>query len=170
MVPDIIQSPPILLAGLSFFGDPFQEVGGWREENAIGQVWKRFMRLYETHTELINAVNISKKNYELHIESLETADTGEYEVFVGIEVGQVFDDLPNLLFKQLPQVEYAIFTLHGEEIRGNWSESIFEKWLKNSPYESAAPYLIERYDERFKGMDQIEQSVMEVLVPVRKRD
>ncbi len=169
MNPEIISSAPILLAGLSFYGDPFQEAGGWSEENAIGQLWQRFTRLYEKYPEIINRLNTTSFNYEIHLETLETPQTGAYEVFVGFVVDAVTPEIAELSFKQLPEVDYAVFTLQGEAIRGNWSEEIFESWLKNSAYQSAASYLIERYDERFKGMDQIKESVMEVLVPVKKR-
>jgi hypothetical protein len=37
--------PLTILAGLSFFGDPFAQSAGWTEENEIGRLWTRFMRL-----------------------------------------------------------------------------------------------------------------------------
>ncbi len=43
MEPKITDRERISLAGLSFFGDPFKEKGGWTGENEIGRLWKRFM-------------------------------------------------------------------------------------------------------------------------------
>lgn len=169
MIPEIIHLSPLLLAGLNFFGDPFQEADGWSEENAIGRLWQRFMRLSEFSQAELNARKIGDFAYEVHIETPETPISGAYEVFVGVQVESLFDDIPHLVFKQLPNTKYALFTLKGKEINGNWTEIIFEDWLKTSPYESSAPYIIERYDERFKGIDQIDESIIDVLVPIKER-
>ena len=74
-----------------------------------------------------------------------------------------------LVVKALPVVEYAAFTLCGEEIVFDWNQTIYQGWLPGSGYESAYDYLIECYDERFKGLEQIAESTLEVYVPVRRR-
>ena len=39
-------------------------------------------------------------------------------------------------------------------------------WLAQSGYQRAFPYGFQRYDERFKGVDELEGSVLEVYLPV----
>ena len=40
--------------------------------------------------------------------------------------------------------------------------------MSRSGYQRAYPYGFQRYDERFKGLDQIDESVLDVYVPIRK--
>jgi predicted transcriptional regulator YdeE len=158
----------MLLAGMSFFGDPFHAATGWSIENEIGRLWKRLMPFVQMEAERLAPYQVKPDLfYEVHIETLETASTGEMEVFAGYEVNHLADLWPYLSYKQLPQIAYACFTLKGEQITGDWTELIFEDWLKHSAYENALPYLIERYDSRYKGVDQIDQSELDVLVPVK---
>ena len=42
MEPKLIEWGPTLLAGFSFYGDPFAESAGWTEENEIGRLWQRY--------------------------------------------------------------------------------------------------------------------------------
>ena len=46
MEPKIVERERITLVGLSFFGDPFREKGGWTEQNEIGRLWSRFMSIF----------------------------------------------------------------------------------------------------------------------------
>jgi predicted transcriptional regulator YdeE len=170
MRPDFIQSPGMILAGFSFFGNPFHNAVGWSVENEIGRLWQRFIPFLQEHAELLVPYIIqSDYYYELHIETYETAKTGEYEVFVGCEVNQPVDLWPQISFKHLQPSTYACFTLKGKEITGDWSTLIFEGWLKQSEYESAFPVVIERYDSRYLGVEQVEQSELDVLVPIKLR-
>ena len=41
MDPKIIEKATILLAGFSFYGNPFDTKDPWTEENEIGKVWQR---------------------------------------------------------------------------------------------------------------------------------
>ena len=68
--------------------------------------------------------------------------------------------------KVLPPTKYAVFTLAGEEITSDWHQMIHRDWLPDSGYQIAYDYAIERYDERFKGLDKIADSVLEVYIPV----
>jgi predicted transcriptional regulator YdeE len=156
----------MILAGLSFFGDPFGISTAWSEENEIGRLWKRFMAFVGEHGDRILYATGAQAMYEVHVYHPETAETGEVEVFVGLEVEQL-DDLPlELLAKILPPTRYAVFTLQGEEIVSDWPLLIYEDWLPASAYQNAHPYSFQRYDERFLGMDRVEESVLEVYVPI----
>ena len=165
MEPKIVQRDQMMLVGFSFYGDPFAESSGWTEENEIGRLWHRFEAFTTDYPDAIPHVTDKNVAYEVHIESAETARKGYREVFVGVEVDQLTDIPVELLVKVLPAVTYAVFTLRGEQIAADWSMIIGE-WLSRSPYEPVGNYGIQRYDERFQGVDNMEASELEVYVPV----
>jgi predicted transcriptional regulator YdeE len=162
----VVEQDQMLLVGLSFFGDPFKSSAGWTEENEIGRLWVRFMAFLEKQGERIKHIKENEVSYEVHIEHVETEEKGEYEVFVGLEVAQLEDVPLELLVKVLPPTTYAVFTLAGEEIASDWHQMIHQDWLPESGYRIAYDYAIERYDQRFKGLDRIAESVLEVYIPV----
>jgi predicted transcriptional regulator YdeE len=169
MEPEIVEKGQMLLLGFSFFGDPFAESGGWTEENEIGRLWQRLIAYLETHGAQIRHLSEPEVMYEVHVADEEAAARGHFQVFAGLEVDALEDVPPELLVKVLPATTYAVFTLRGAEIVSDWSKMIDEGWLAGSPYEPAYAYGFQRYDHRFKGVDQIEDSVLEAWVPVRRR-
>ena len=74
-----------------------------------------------------------------------------------------------MLAKILPPAQYAVFTLKGEQITSDWSKMIWE-WMSGAGYESAYPYGFQLYDQRFKGLDNLEGSELDVYVPVKPAD
>ena len=162
----IVEKDRMLLVGFSFFGDPFKTSVGWTEENEIGRLWVRFMAFMESQGERIQHIKEHEVSYEVHIEHADTQEKGEYEVFVGFEVTQLEDVPVELLGKVLPPTAYAVFTLQGEEITSDWHQMIHRDWLPGSGYQIAYDYAIERYDQRFKGLDKIAESVLDVYIPV----
>jgi AraC family transcriptional regulator len=169
MEPRIVERGRIILVGFSFFGDPFAESAGWTEENEIGRLWNRFVAYLTPHRHRINHVVDDTVAYEVHVESEETASKGHREVFVGVEVAQL-DELPvELLVKTLPPATYAVFTLQGQEIASDWSRMMSD-WMLDAGYTSAHPYGFQLYDRRFKGLDHLEASQLDVYVPVRPVD
>jgi predicted transcriptional regulator YdeE len=162
----IVEKDQMLLVGMSFFGDPFKSSAGWTEENEIGRLWVRFMAFLENQGARIQHIEGHEVSYEVHIEHDETQEKGEYEVFVGLEVTQLQDVPIELLVKVLPPTAYAVFTLEGEEITSDWHQMIHRDWLPESSYRIAHDYAIERYDPRFKGLDRIAESLLEVYIPV----
>lgn len=166
MEPTIVEKGKITLVGFSFFGDPFAEGGGWTEENEIGRLWNRFMGYLADHRPRIKHVKDDAVAYEVHVETEETAPKGHREVFVGMEVEKLEDVPVELLVKVLPAATYAVFTLEGEQIASDWSKMI-QEWMLGARYESAYPYGFQLYDERFKGVDNLAESVLEIHVPVK---
>jgi len=165
--PQLIDKDQIILVGLSFFGDPFKFSGGWTEENEIGRLWKRFMAYLQEAGEQIRHVTAGGGFYELHIDHPEMERTGEYEVFVGLEVDRLEDVPVRLSIKILPPTRYAVFTLVGQQIVTDWSQEMTD-WLARSGYQRAYAYGFQYYDERFKSVQQIDESVLDAYVPVRK--
>ena len=168
MEPKLVQVGQMTLLGFSFFGDPFRMSAGWTEENEIGRTWDRFMAFLGEHATRIQHVTSWEVTYEVHIEHPETHQTGEFEVFCGLEVEQLEDVPIELACKILPATTYAVFTLCGEQITSDWN-MLMAEWLSHSGYQRAYPYGFQRYDQRFKGVDQIEGSVLDVYVPVKPK-
>jgi AraC family transcriptional regulator len=168
MEPKLVETGQLTLLGFSFFGDPFRLSGGWTEENEIGRLWARFMAFLGEHRSRIRHVTSWDVMVELHVEHPETAQTGEFEVFVGLEVERLEDVPVELTCKVLPATTYARFTLRGEQITSDWNKWMSE-WMSNAGYRRAYPYGYQRYGERFKGMERVEESVLDVYVPVEKK-
>ena len=167
MQPEIVGVKKITLVGMSFYGDPFDAHSGWDEENQIGHLWKRFMRFLSQHGEAIQKSALSHAAYEVHIYNEETREKGLFEVFVGLEVEDISIVPVELLVKVLPATQYAVFTFTGEQITADW-EKILEQWLVSSGYQSPTMYNFQYYDERFKGLDHLAESTLDVYVPIMK--
>ena len=169
MQPKIIESKPITIVGMSFYGDPFDTHAGWDEDNQIGLLWKRLFAFLKKDA-VFSSLSQSSAWYEVHIHSEETQSKGLFEVFVGVDIDLArLTELPaQLLVKNLPGTQYAIFTFEGEEISSDW-EKILETWMSESGYQSAGTYNFQYYDERFKGLDRISESVLDVYIPIKKK-
>lgn len=167
MEPTIVERDQILLAGLGFFGDPFAASGGWTEENEIGRLWNRFGAYTAHHGDRIKHIESSCVYYEVHITHAETAEKGHFEVFVGVEIAQL-EDLPvEMSVKMLPSTTYAVFTLKGKQITSDWPRMIYQEWMPGSGYEEAYRYTFQLYDQRFKGLDELDASALDVYVPIK---
>ena len=167
MEPKIVEHDEMMLLGFSFFGDPFRVSAGWTEENEIGRLWQRFMAYLAEHSQRIKQVKPEEVAYEVHIQHEETPHTGEYEVFVGVEATSLEDVPVELTVKILPAATYAVFTLRGEQILSDW-QLMIQAWMIDAGFESAHSYGFQRYDDRFKGVERIDESVLDVYVPVTR--
>jgi DNA gyrase inhibitor GyrI len=161
----IIEKPPLYLVGFDFFGDPFRSHGGWSEENEIGRLWSRWMAYLESAPPL-QYVQAHDVIYELHVYHPETPQTGEFEVFTGVGVTQFGDLPPEVVAKQLPAGRYAVFTIVGEEIASDWPWLMDTEWLPPMGVQRLATFTLQRYDARFKGMDNLAESELDVHVPL----
>ena len=166
MEPTIVEKGQIVLVGLSFFGDPFSVSGGWTEENEIGQLWTRFMTYLEGNSSRIEHVR-DNTAYEVHVRHEETASKGHFEVFVGMEVDKLEDVPVQMLIKILPPTKYAVFTLTGQEITSDWPRAIYHEWMPESAYQEAHRYSFQLYDQRFKGLENLNESTLDVYIPVK---
>ncbi len=169
MQPEIKQLPEIYLMGMSFYGDPFDTHNVWEEENRIGQLWQRFMHFLSKYSHNNSTQKPSTAFYEVHISNEETQQKGLFEVFVGMPVNSSeISNLPIALsVKVLPAALYAVFTFEGKAISSDWEKTI-QHWLSSSGYAEAGSFTYQYYDERFKGMDKLEESTLDVYVPIKK--
>ena len=161
----ISQKPEIRLIGMSFYGDPFDICGGWDAENEIGRVWTRFMKYFRLNEEGIQHIAAPGVFYEVHIYSDETATKGNFEVFVGVPVDHLEAIPVELLVKVLPPSAYAVFTVKGDEITSDW-HLLIDQWMTEAGYRRAHPFTFQYYDDRFKGVDKISESILDVYMPV----
>jgi DNA gyrase inhibitor GyrI len=164
----LVEMPALWLVGFDFFGDPFRSHGGWSAENEIGRLWQRWMNYLETAPSSLDAVKEMAVMYEVHIYHPETLQTGELEVFTGVEVAQVqVMELPlEVVVKRVPGGRYAVFTLTGEEIVSDWLWQLDTEWLPALGVQRLATHSFQRYDARFKGMDRIAESELDVYIPL----
>lgn len=166
MKPTIIGKGELILLGMNFYGDPFESSAGWTEDNEIGRLWNRFMAHLKKCGFELDGVKDKGIYYEAHIEHEDTASKGHYEVFAGQEIGEIKSPHHELLLKFFPPRKYAVFTFHGEKIVADWHQDIYKDWMPDSGYRPAGDYHILIYDERFKGMDKLDESAVDVLVPI----
>lgn len=165
MTPQIIKREAILLCGFSFYGDPFSSHDPWSQENEIGRLWKRFGQYMHPIGSLPNGINPGT-GYEVCITTKETEQLGHFEVFVGTEVSTVQNLPVDLLVKVLPPSAYAVFTIKGETIASDWTFELDQSWLPASGFKRMGNYTFQIYDHRFKGMDQLTESAIDVYIPV----
>ncbi len=163
----LVTSSEWWVVGMNFYGDPFDRASGWSEENEIGLLWKRFMTFLETNPEAIQEQADPGVALEIHLETDETGEKGVFEVFVGVRVTRLAPAPLECTIKTLPATQYAVFTLHGPEITSDWGQLI-GNWMSQSGYERAHRYGIQYYDQRFKGLERIEESTLDVYVPIRR--
>jgi AraC family transcriptional regulator len=166
MQPEIVEKESITLVGFSFFGDPFKLSGGWTEENEIGRLWNRFMTYLEHHPDRPRYSQPGVA-YEVHIDHVESQKTGEFEVFVGVEVDSLEDVPVQMSVKFLPPATYAVFTLEGEQIVSDWLKLI-EDWMAQTGHERLEAYSFQYYDERFRGLQRLQESTLDVYIPIKK--
>jgi len=168
MTPVIIEKERLVLAGFSFFGDPFSASPGWHEENEIGRLWQRFMRAWHQDSRRIHSRG-EFQGFEVHIVHPETETQGHYEVFVGAATDRWPEVPPEFCVKVLPPCRYAVFTLRGQQIVSDWTQAVYQEWLPAAGFHETFTYQFQFYDERFKGMDRIDESELDLYVPLRAR-
>lgn len=172
MEAEIIEMDTLNLIGMEFYGLVEEQ----KEENPMENLWNRFMKFSQEKWNLIqDSVKNPDLSYEVHIwNPQEIDDTGKFHVFIGLEADEL-DFMPlELVRKKLPSSKYAKFTLKGGEIN-EWESLIYEDWFKDSEYVlqlfEGYQFHIQRYDEkRFKGIDNLEDSELEVFIPVIKEE
>ena len=168
MQPTITSKIQCILAGMSFYGDPFESRPGWDEQNEIGRLWSRFTASMPSLP--ANLFVKPDTAFEVHMATSETNQKGLFEVFVGMEIDiAVLTDCPlDLCVKVLPAVSYAVFTFQGETIVSDWELDV-QKWLTASEFTSPFAYNCQLYDSRFKGMDKLSDSVIDVYIPIENK-
>lgn len=166
MKTELVQLNSMLLGGVSFYGDPFRQKGGWDSDNEIGKTCMRYAEFISENPERPYSAN-KPYFYEIHIYSRETADKGYFEVFAGEEV--TTPELPvYLCTKFISASNYLKVTLTGTEITQDWWKKLDDEILPKYGVKRNDGFILQAYDERFKGMEQIEASEIDAYIPVEK--
>ncbi|BDZ70780.1 GyrI-like domain-containing protein [Methanobacterium petrolearium] len=154
------------LVGCVYYGDPFHSNEEWSTENEIGVTWSRFQRLCYFHDEMLHKEALGDVAYEVHIQPDDYKDTGNFYVYVGVEVKNL-DEMPIEMFgKTLPSTKYVVFTFKGEDMF-NGGNYIWNEWLPDSKYDESYPYMVLAYDKnRFRGIND-PKSEVDFYVPVK---
>jgi predicted transcriptional regulator YdeE len=163
---EIIEVKAMLLAGISFYGNPFAASSGWTEENEIGRLWARFMAMRGGDDGELPPPLVPELMYELHITDTGTAETGNYEVFIGYEIADASTIPLSLLVKSLPRATFARFTLSGEAIRDEDHYLAMAEWITGHGYAPQNRWMYQTYDRRYRGLDRLAESEIDVYLPL----
>lgn len=163
---DLIKLDSLLLGGMSFYGDPISAKGGWEEKNEIGKTWNRFIE-FITENPVRPYSAQGSYLYEVHVYNHETPTKGYFEVFVGEEVNT--SELPIVLdLKFIDAANFLKITLRGKEIISDWWQKLDNEILPGRSLKRNDAYIIQAYDDRFKGLDSIEDSELDAFIPVER--
>jgi predicted transcriptional regulator YdeE len=166
----IVERGPILLVGMGFYGDPFARASAWDADNEIGSLWKRFMAFISASPGAIgDRADSGEYWYELHVTEPETARTGSYEVFAGVEVTALRAVPVACSAKILSAAEYAAVTVHGNEMGGDWMARLYSEIVPSLGRRASEAYSFELYGPRFKGMDRLAESELDFYIPLTAR-
>ena len=167
--PCITKPMTMKLIGCVYYGDPFHSHEEGSIENEIGRLWKRFSRIYSMYTNEIKKVLVDEKvAWEAHIQTEEYEKKKDYTVFTGIEVNEPVSIPIDFFYKKLPKTKYAVFKMKGREfITG--LDYIYNKWLRTSEYKESHGYMLWRYDEKTKELDD-PQSELQAYIPVEEKE
>ncbi|MBS3817694.1 MAG: GyrI-like domain-containing protein [Candidatus Thermoplasmatota archaeon] len=171
---EVIEKEKKYLVGLEYYGSIFGEKDPI--EKRIEDLWGRFSEFCKNKWEKIEEDIVNPElSYEVQIwEKEQLEEEGNMYVFVGMESEELQNFPIELSGKILPADKYANFTLEGKEIQ-TWEEDILQDWFPQSDYWMKS---FDRYqfhvqcfhEERYKGVENIEDSELEVLIPVEEID
>ncbi len=167
--PRIVELEAMPLLGCSFYGNPFAVNGEWNTDNEIGLLWKRFMREWGEHGALLDGLRTDDTCIELHLEGTDAAALGLFEVFAGLPVRNLETVPPAFVGKVLPAGRYAVFTLEGAEITEEHQAEVTAR-LEALHERLQRGFAFQRYDERFLGMERIDESQLDVYYPLVSDD
>lgn len=146
-----------LLAGMSFFGNPFAVAGAWDADNEIGSLWRR----YGARASSMPRSPGTARAFELHIRHADSARTGAYEVFVGHEVDDWRAVPTECCMKLLPRGRYLVVTASGRDLGSGAEEAIADYAAGELGARLDPAFHAVVYDARFKGMDRLDESLFE---------
>ena len=169
MKPRLTEPFSIKLLGCVFYGDPFHSHKEGDVKNEIGRLWERFGKTYHSHAvelkELLAEPNVA---WEAHIQTEEYSETQEYTIFAGVEVTKPASTPIGFFYKELPKTRYAVFQLKGNDFTTGLAY-IYNTWLPASRYKESHGYMLWRYDEKTKDLNDSD-CVLEAYIPVEEKN
>jgi len=134
------------------------------DQSDIGTIWNMFV-------EMEDQIQYAEKDfgYELHIFPDRLDKSQEIVVMVSYNVDKVEKIPLPMMIKKLPKTKYAIFDYHVKDGDYSWINNQIDTWIESSKYQISPNYSIQRYDQRFKGMED-EQSIIQFYIPIKPKD
>jgi AraC family transcriptional regulator len=168
MKPQVTNEISLKLLGCAYYGDPFHSQREGDIKNEIGRLWERFYKIYSEHAcELKQIIIQENVVWEAHIQTAEYANTHEYTVFTGVQVKEPAATPIEFFFKELPTTKYAVFRIKGTEFITSLN-SIYNRWLPNSKYKESYGYMLWRYDEKTKSLDD-PACILQAYIPIEEK-
>ncbi|MFA9458425.1 AraC family transcriptional regulator [Halalkalibacter sp. AB-rgal2] len=163
MQPKLITKPKLNIIGYEL---KTKTVDGQNSRD-IPQFWQQYMQ----NNLCSNIPNPLKPKEELGICTDFCPETNEFVYIIGKEVEQGTKAPSGLVYREFPEMEYAVFTTPtaNEEsftsnIQSTWNY-IFAEWFPQTDYEHNGTTEFELYDERCYGSEK----EMDIYIPVKKR-
>ena len=171
---ELIEKEKIKLIGLNYHGSIAEN--GVAFEEMVEDLWRRLSEFCINRWESIEDEVINPEHsYEVQVWNEEELEkSGQMNVFVGFEFADLERIPVQLVAKVLPGGKYLAFTLEGEEIRA-WEEYLLREWFPGSDYwlrsfDEQLFHVQCFHENKFKGIDNLEESELKVLVPVEEID
>lgn len=169
---EFVEKEKMYLVGLQYYGTI--KPGGISIEGEIEKLWSRFAEFCQNKWRTVEDKVVDPDlSYEIQIwDEEELKKEGKLSIFVGVEFEDL-DEIPlELSGKVLPSGKYISFKLKGEEIK-TWEEDILQDWFPRDDYwiRSFGGYLFHAqcfHEDKFKGVENLEESELRVLVPVEE--
>ena len=169
MKPRVTEPISLKLLGCVFYGDPFHSYKEGSIQNEIGLLWERFEKTVSNHIDEIQRIAVEKNvAWEAHIQTQEYENTKKYSIFAGIEVNDPATTPINFFYKELPRTRYAVFEIKGNTFTTGL-EYIYNTWLPASEYKEAHGYMLWRYDEKTKNLEDPD-CVLEAYIPIEEKN
>ena len=169
MKPRITKPLSLKLLGCVYYGDPFHSHEAGSTKNEIGRLWERFGKTLSAHIDELQGIIVEKDvAWEAHIQTEEYVASKEYTVFAGIQVSEPPTKPLDFFYKELPETRYAVFKLKGNEFSTGLAY-IYNAWLPASDYVESHGYMLWRYDEKTKGLDDPD-CILEAYIPIRGKE
>ena len=156
MEPKFVTKPALMLVGMRYVGK--------NQHNEIGEMWGRFNPfIHQLASQPIQAT------YGWCGMPEDPVEEGAFEYVAAVETTRA-DQLPDwAVVRMVPESTYAVFPHRGAHagLMDTYHE-IYQTWLPQSGYESAAPFDMEVYTDEFH--DFAPDSVMYIYLPVKKKE
>ena len=168
MKPHISEPISMKLLGCVFYGDPFHSHKEGSVKNEIGLLWERFGKTFSTYVDdLKNIIVEPNVAWEAHIQTGEYSSTKQYTIFAGIQVTGPFAKPIDFFYKELPTTKYAVFKLKGNDFITGLGY-IYNQWFETSQYKESHGYMLWRYDEKTKDLND-PNCILEAYIPVEEK-
>jgi len=171
---EVVEKEKMKIVGLNYHGSITENDIAFEEK--VEDLWRRLSEFCINRWQSIEEEVINPElSYEIQVwNEEELEESGQMNIFVGFE----FEDLESipvqLIGKVLPGGKYLSFILQGEEIR-DWEGYLLQEWFPESDYwlrsfDDQLFHVQCFHENKFKGIDNLEESELKVLIPVEEID